>query len=123
MNILEETDHESLVREKGAKFLEGLRFLRDKYDIVGDVDGLGLALRLEICEKDGYTPSKELTDSIVEEGLKGNLDYKGKKCGLVLDVGGYYKNVLTIAPSLYISDEEIQMAIELLDQLFKRYSA
>ena len=50
----------------------------------------------------------------------GNLTYRGKKCGLVLDVGGYYKNVFTIAPSLYISDDEIAMAIDLLDQLFKR---
>jgi len=56
----------------------------------------------------------------LEEGLKGDLDYKGKKYGLVLDVGGYYKNVFTLAPSLEITNEEIDMAISLLDQLFKR---
>jgi len=38
----------------------------------------------------------------------------------VLDVGGYYKNVFTLAPSLEITDEEIDMAISLLDQLFRR---
>lgn len=59
-----------------------------------------------------------MTDKIVEEGLKAQLEYKGKKYGLVLDVGGYYKNVLTLAPSLDISDEEIDMSIQLLDQLF-----
>ena len=39
---------------------------------------------------------------------------------MILDVGGYYKNVLTLAPSLHVEDEEIDMAIELLDQLFRR---
>jgi len=120
MRMLEERDHEPLVRESGRKFLDGLKSLKKKYRNIGDVGGLGLALRIEICEGDGFTPSKALTDKIADEGLRGNLSYRGKKCGLVLDVGGYYKNVFTIAPSLYITDEEIAMAIDLLDQLFKR---
>jgi 4-aminobutyrate aminotransferase-like enzyme len=40
----------------------------------------------------------------------------------VLDIGGYYKNVITFAPSLEISYEEIDMAMALLDQLFARVS-
>ena len=53
-------------------------------------------------------------------GLLGDLDYKGQKMGLILDVGGYYKNVITFAPSLHISKGEIDQAIELLDQLITR---
>jgi len=120
MRILEEKDHEPPVMAKGRKFLDGLKMLKKRHRNIGDVDGLGLALRIEVCEQDGYTPSKALADKIASEGLKGDLAYRGKKYGLVLDVGGYYKNVFTMAPSLYISDEEIDMAIELLDQLFKR---
>jgi 4-aminobutyrate aminotransferase-like enzyme len=120
MTMLEESDHEKLVMEKGKKFLEGLNYLKSKHKNIGDVDGLGLALRLEVTGDDGFTPNKALTDEIVDEALAANLEYKGKKCGLVLDVGGYYKNVFTIAPSLYITDEEIEMGIALLDQLFKR---
>jgi len=37
-----------------------------------------------------------------------------------LDVGGYYKNIFTIAPSFYVTDDEIQMAYEFLDFLFTR---
>jgi len=120
MRMLEETDHEALVMKKGRRFLDGLKELKKKYKHIGDVDGLGLALRLEVCEQDGFTPSKALADKIAHEGLQGNLSYQGKTCGLVLDLGGYYKNVFTLAPSLYISDDEIDMAISLLDQLFKR---
>jgi 4-aminobutyrate aminotransferase/(S)-3-amino-2-methylpropionate transaminase len=120
MNIIEETNYQNLVTTKGNRFLEGLKLLKKRHKNIGDVDGLGLALRIEICEDDGYTPSRTLTDKVVQEGLRGILDYGGKKYGLVLDIGGYYKNVLTLAPSLHITDAEIDMAIELLDQLFRR---
>jgi 4-aminobutyrate aminotransferase / (S)-3-amino-2-methylpropionate transaminase / 5-aminovalerate transaminase len=39
---------------------------------------------------------------------------------MVLDVGGYYKNVFTLAPSFTSSRAEIDLALELLDQLFRR---
>jgi 4-aminobutyrate aminotransferase-like enzyme len=57
---------------------------------------------------------------MVDEALKGDLEHEGKKYGLVLDIGGYYKNVITFAPSLEISRSEIDLAIALLDQLFTR---
>ena len=41
----------------------------------------------------------------------------------VLDVGGYYKNVFTLAPSFIMTHEEIDLAIDLLDQLFRRCRA
>jgi len=81
---------------------------------------LGLALRAEICTEDGFTPNKALLDRMVDIGLSGDLDWQGKKTGLVLDVGGYYKNVITLAPSLLITTEEIDKAISLLDQLITR---
>jgi 4-aminobutyrate aminotransferase-like enzyme len=53
-------------------------------------------------------------------GLAGELEEKGRKIGLVLDVGGYYKNVITFAPSLHISAEEIDLGMRLLDQLLTK---
>ncbi len=43
----------------------------------------------------------------------------GKRYGLVLDIGGYYKNVITLAPASH-HQEEIDLALELLDQLMTR---
>lgn len=108
------------VKEKGTRYLQMLKRLKKKHKVVGDVSGLGLALRIEVCQKDGTTPNRELTDRIFQEGLRGNLRYKGKKYGLVLDVGGYYKNIFTLSPSFYVTDAEIQMAYEFLDELFTR---
>ncbi len=120
MRMLAETDYESMVMAKGAHFLAGLKDLQKRHPEIGDVDGLGLALRAEICEADGFTPNKKLVDRMVDIGLAGDLDHNGRKIGLVLDIGGYYKNVITFAPSLHISSEEIDLAMTLLDQLLAR---
>jgi len=121
MKMLAQGDYETSVAEKGAYFLEGLKDLQTRWPQIGDVDGLGLALRAEICEADGWTPAKALLDQMAEEGMKGDLDAgNGKTCGLILDVGGYHKNVITLAPSLHISKDEIDLGIRLLDQLLRR---
>ena len=120
MKMLAETDYESMVMAKGAHFLEGLKDLQKRHQEIGDVDGLGLALRAEICEADGFTPNRKLLDRMVDMGLGAELEHNGKKIGLVLDVGGYYKNVITFAPSLHISSEEIDLGLKLLDQLLSK---
>ena len=121
MKMMAETDYEELTALKGAYFLNSLRELKRKHKIIGDVDGLGMALRIEICEPhDSFTPSKKLVDWMVDEALEANLEHGGKKYGLVLDIGGYYKNVITLAPSLEISYDEIDLAVALMDQLFTK---
>ncbi len=121
MKMMAETDYETMVMAKGAYLLEGLKELQRRYKVIGDVDGLGLALRMEICEPhDSFTPSKALVDRMVDESLKGDLEVDGRKYGLVLDIGGYYKNVVTLAPSLHISQDEMDLALKLLDRVLHR---
>ncbi|MBP5126906.1 hypothetical protein HUS96_32985, partial [Pseudomonas protegens] len=115
-----EIDYGAMVMEKGKYFLAGLQDLQKRYPIIGDVDGLGLALRCEICTTDGFTPDKATLDYMVEEGMKGDIEINGQRLGLILDVGGYYKNVITLAPSLEISYAEIDLGIALLDRLLDR---
>jgi 4-aminobutyrate aminotransferase / (S)-3-amino-2-methylpropionate transaminase / 5-aminovalerate transaminase len=121
MKMMHEEDFATSVPKKGAYFLQGLQELKRRHGIVGDVDGLGLALRIEICEShDSFTPSKAIVDRMVDEALNADLEHNGRRYGLVLDIGGYYKNVITLAPALTISYAEIDLALVLLDQLFTR---
>ena len=88
--------------------------------MIGNTDGMGMALRIELCQEDGYEPDRELTDRMFAEGMKGDLDARGRRTGLVLDIGGYYKNVFTLAPCFDMSEEEIDIAVELIEQLIRR---
>lgn len=120
MKLIDESDFETQVPKKGKYLISRLKSLQKKYPQIGDVDGLGLAIRVEMCQDDGYTPNKELTDRVEEIGLSGTLTAGGKKRGLVLDVGGYYKNVFTMAPSLYITEKEMDLGVDLFEEALVR---
>lgn len=121
MRMTDEIDYEAITREKGTYFLERIGDLQRRYPkVIGDTDGIGMALRIELCQADGFTPDRELCDAIFAEGMKGDIEIRGKKMGLVLDVGGYYKNVFTLAPSFEITHDEIDMACEMLEILIRR---
>jgi 4-aminobutyrate aminotransferase-like enzyme len=116
MKLIEDSDFAIDVPRKGKYLISRLKSLQKKYPQIGDVDGLGLALRVEMCQKDGYAPNKELASAIEEIGLSGNLSAGGKRRGLVLDIGGYYKNVFTLAPSFYITEKEMDLAVDLFEE-------
>src|SRR6266850_1795494 len=120
MKILEGAGYEAGVMRKGADFLARLKTLKAGHPEIGEVDGLGLALRMEMCEADGFTPSRRLADRMFQVGLEGDLAIEGRRLGLILDIGGYYKNVITLAPSLEITPAEIDLAILALDQVIAR---
>src|SRR5947209_10037053 len=67
VRMLAESDYESSVAAKGAYFLERLRALQKRWRMIGDVNGIGLALRIEMCGEDGFAPNRELTNAIFEE--------------------------------------------------------
>ena len=121
VRMMEEENYEEITKRKGAYFLAQIRELQRRYPkVIGDTDGMGMALRIEICQEDGYEPDRELAERMFIEGMKGDLDARGRKMGLVLDIGGYYKNVLTLAPCFEMTEGEIDLAVELIEQLIRR---
>ena len=123
LRMTQEKDFEPEIRVRGAYFLKKLEELKSRWKVVGDVSGIGMALRIELCEADGFTPSRKLADRVFNEGLKGDLLVGDKRYGLVLDIGGYYKNVITLAPSLLITEDEIDLGINLLEIVLHRCGA
>ena len=123
LKMTSEDNFEQKVNDRGAYFLKRIEELKSRWKVVGDVSGLGLALRIELCEKDGFTASRKLADRMFNEGLLGDIRIGDKTYGLVLDIGGYEKNVITLAPSLLISEEEIDLGIQLFEALLKRCGA
>lgn len=115
---IEQQNYEEKVGTSGAYFLQQLELLKRRHATIGDVSGLGLALRIEVTKPDRFTPDRALADRIFEAGLAGGIPTSRGPMGLVLDIGGHYKNVFTLAPSLDITTGEIDLALELLDRLF-----
>ena len=117
LDMIERMDLRRHVEDTGVYFLDRLRELQDKHPRIGDVDGLGLALRIELCESDGRTPATALTRRLKDHAVSGELTPFQGVHGLVMGVGGYYKNVFTLAPPLTIGREEVDLFVALFDRL------
>ncbi len=96
------------VAENGEYFGEGLKRLQSKYDVIGDVRGIGLMQGLELVnDRESREPATEATAQLFEET---------KKRKLLIGKGGLYGNVIRITPALTVSKAEIDRALELLDE-------
>ncbi len=113
---MQQQDYETHVAEIGSYLLDKLKELQQQFPQMGDVDGLGLAVRIEMCEEDGFTPSKELTDTVKQLALDESVPTEDGDLRLILDVGGHYKNVFTLAPPLDIGRSEVDTFIVIFKQ-------
>ena len=95
--------------EKGRYFLEGLRNLAKKHPFIGQVDGIGLYLSMELV-KDRKTrqPAANESSFMMTELLKD---------GLICELTGYYHNRFNLIPSFVISRTEIDKALEIFDKV------
>ncbi|WLR53181.1 4-aminobutyrate--2-oxoglutarate transaminase [Bacillus tianshenii] len=112
--VLEVIEEENLVqrsRELGVKMMNAFRDLQERYDMVGDVRGLGAMCAMELV-KDRTTkePAKEETAAIVTYCWQN---------GLFALSAGFYGNVLRFLPPVVISDEEFSAGMAILERAFQ----
>ncbi|MBM4401326.1 MAG: hypothetical protein FJ045_05180 [Crenarchaeota archaeon] len=88
------------------------------------MDHLGAAIRVEITASDGKAPDREACEKIFNAGLNSRIQASdGKKYGLILDQGGWYKSTFTVAPNLYSDDDELDLGVELFEKIVRKVSS
>jgi len=89
----------------GAYLEEGLNKLKDKYDCIGDVRGLGMMLGVEfVTDKKTLAPAPDLRDRIEMACFNRGLIILG--CGT---------SVIRWSPPLILSRENVDIALEIFD--------
>ncbi|HTH52022.1 MAG TPA: aminotransferase class III-fold pyridoxal phosphate-dependent enzyme, partial [Pyrinomonadaceae bacterium] len=92
-------------RDVGAYLEAGLNKLKDKYDCIGDVRGLGMMLAVEfVTDKQTLKPHAELRDRVETECYKRGL--------IILGCGG---NSIRWSPPLILAKEHVDVALEIFD--------
>ncbi len=110
IRVIEENDLPANCRVVGDYLRGKLEALKDKYEVIGDVRGMGLMQAIE-CVKDRQTkePNPQAVLKVFEET---------KKRGVLIGKGGLYGNVIRIGPPLIASKSDIDELITALDGAF-----
>lgn len=105
LEIIEEDNLLENCRVVGGYLSEGLRTLKDAYEILGDVRGRGLVHGLEFV-RENKKPAPDAAREVV---------FAAAEQGLLLGKLGLYGNVIRIAPPLSITEDEVELALRILD--------
>lgn len=93
-------------KKQGQYIKSELISLQKQFPLIGDIRGRGLLLGIELVrDRKTKEPAHDEAKQVMEAA---------KKAGLLIGIGGYYRNVLRIAPPLSINNEQ---SVGLIDRL------
>ncbi|MED0675472.1 4-aminobutyrate--2-oxoglutarate transaminase [Aneurinibacillus thermoaerophilus] len=108
LDVIEKYNLNERGRVIGEKVMERFAKLAEKYDIIGDVRGLGAMCAMEfVKDKQTKEPNKEVVGTIVNEA---------NKRGLITLSAGLYGNVLRVLMPLVITDEQLEEGLDILEE-------
>ncbi|WP_025155897.1 4-aminobutyrate--2-oxoglutarate transaminase [Leifsonia aquatica] len=96
-----------------ASLTAGLRGLQEKYDIIGEVRGIGAMIAIELVQ-----PGTAQTTKVPNAEAVSKIVAYAAQQGVLLLNAGTYGNVLRFLPSLAVSDALIADAISVIDDAF-----
>jgi len=108
-----ETDLMTRSKVLGAHAMKRLNELKDKYEIIGDVRGKGLMIGVEIVK------SKKTKEPLYVPQIQGLAWRKG----LMMITAGMFGNVFRIAPPIVISQEQLDIGIDIFEDAIKETQA
>ncbi len=111
LKVIERDDLIENAKTVGAELGKGLRSLKDKYEVIGDVRGTGFMQAIELV-KDRKTkePAPEETAFVFE---------RTREHGIVLSKSGTFKNVLRMVPPLCLSLDDVDQVLTAYDNSFR----
>ena len=103
LETMEEENVPQRSAERGARLRVALEGFRETYPFIGDVRGMGLMQAIELVED---PKTKEPS-----AGRTAQFHEAAKRHGLLIGKGGLYGNVIRLAPSMLVSESEIDEGV------------
>jgi len=110
IDVIEEENLVEQAQQRGDYLLARLRELQERHEHIGDVRGKGLLVGIELVEdRATKKPADALGVAVGDECLR-----RGLSMNIVRSTGGML-NCFRMAPPLSITEDEIDIAIEIID--------
>jgi alanine-glyoxylate transaminase/(R)-3-amino-2-methylpropionate-pyruvate transaminase len=108
LDVIEEDGLQENARVLGIRLKKGLERLMSSHSLIGDVRGMGLMLGVELVRnRQTKEPATNETVQVFEEM---------RNLGVLVGKGGLHGNVLRIKPPLCITEDDVDFALDVLDQ-------
>lgn len=96
----------------GKILMRRLKEMYEKYEIIGDIRGIGLMVGVELVkDRETKEPAKEERNQILSECHKN---------GLIIIGAGVYKNVVRFLPPLNIDEELLNKGLDIFETAIKK---
>ncbi len=113
IDVIEKRKLVQNAEKMGIYLKERLNGLKEKYQLIGEVRGMGLIQAMEIVKVE-KEPAPDFVAEIFE---------MTKEQGLLIGKGGLYGNVIRITPPLTIEKGDIDQAVQIMDRAFEKVRA
>lgn len=111
LNAIERDDLRGNALDVGNYLLEGFRKMQDRFDIIGDVRGLGLFLGVElVTDRRTKAPATDLARKI-NDGARAR--------GILMGTEGPHDNVLKMRPPMIFSRDNADHLLDVLNASFE----
>ena len=110
LNVIKDEDLQKHALSTGNYLLKGLRELKSRYPVIGDVRGHGLFLGFELVED--LTTLEPATDKA------GYLANRMRERGILMSIDGPFNNVLKIKPPMCFNTADADFLLENLELVF-----
>jgi len=96
----------------GKILMRRLKEMYEKYEIIGDIRGIGLMVGVELVkDRETKEPAKEERNQILSECYKN---------GLIIIGAGVHKNVVRFLPPLNIDEELLNVGLDIFENAIKK---
>ncbi len=115
LKVLEVIERDNLLDrsvEIGEKCFAKFNGWKEKYEVVGDVRGLGSMIGIEfVKDKASKEPNGAIVSALVHECAQN---------GLIIEAAGTYLNVVRFLAPLVITDEQLEAGFDILEQAIEK---
>jgi 4-aminobutyrate aminotransferase/(S)-3-amino-2-methylpropionate transaminase len=112
IEVMERDDYPGKALKIAEKCMKRFNEWKEKYDVIGDVRGLGSMMGVEfVTDKDSKKPNADLVNAVVAEAVQN---------GLLLESAGTYGNVIRFLCPLCVTDAQLDAGLEIYEKAIEK---
>ena len=111
MDVMKRDDYAAKARHIGETVMKRYKELQDKYDVIGDVRGLGAMVGIEfVKDRETKEPATKLVADLIQNAIQK---------GLLLESCGTASNTVRFLAPLTMTDEQMERGLEIFEEALK----